>query len=151
MGLSIHVLYQGDRFHQYLLENWASVHMWCTKTAEQSHGMLTCLPCCLQSFTKIASEKVDQAKDAASKATTKTHGTSKSVYDSVAANLQSARDASAKQLEDTRSAADKQWAGLQKVLLPPLDLAARVLQRPTPPRAVHHVHTALQQRALVLL
>ena len=70
-----------------------------------------------QSFTNIASKKVDQAKDAASKTKDKTTGTSKSVYDSVAANLQSARDASAKQLEDNRAAADQQWAKLQKVLL----------------------------------
>ena len=60
---------------------------------------------------------MDQAKGAASKASSKTTGTGKSVYDSVAANLQSARDASAKQLEDTRSAADQQWASLQKVCL----------------------------------
>jgi len=70
-----------------------------------------------QSFTKIASEKVNQATDAASKTKDKTTGTSKSVYDSIAANLQSARDASAKQLEDNRAAADQHWAKLQKVLL----------------------------------
>lgn len=70
----------------------------------------------MQSFTKIASEKVDQAKDAASQAKDKSAGTGKSVYDSVAAKLQSARDASAKQLEDTRAAADQQWSKLQKVM-----------------------------------
>ena len=75
----------------------------------------TCYLAAAQSFTKIASEKVDQAKDAASKTKDKTTGTSKDVYNSVADKLQSARDASAKQLEDTRAAADEQWAKLQKV------------------------------------
>ena len=70
-----------------------------------------------QHFTKIASEKTEQAKDAASKVKDKSTGTGKSAYDSVAANLQSARDKSAKQLEDTRSAADQQWAKLQKVTI----------------------------------
>lgn len=74
-----------------------------------------CYLAAAQSFTKIASEKVDQAKDAASKTKDKTTGTSKDVYNSVADKLQSARDASAKQLEDTRAAADEQWAKLQKV------------------------------------
>ena len=69
----------------------------------------------LQSFTKIASEKVDQAKGAASSTKDKTTGTSKDIYNSVADKLQSARDASAKQLEDTRAAGDEQWAKLQKV------------------------------------
>ena len=68
-----------------------------------------------QHFTKIASEKTEQAKDAASKVKDKSTGTGKSAYDSVAANLQSAKDKSAKQLEDTRAAADQQWVKLQKV------------------------------------
>ena len=68
-----------------------------------------------QQFTKIASEKTEQAKDAASKVKDKSTGNGKTVYDSVAANLQSARDKSAKQLEDTRAAADEQWVKLQKV------------------------------------
>ena len=70
-----------------------------------------------QQFTKIASEKTEQAKDAASKVKDKSTGTGKSVYDSVATNLQSARDRSAKQLEDTRAAADNQWVKLQKVVM----------------------------------
>lgn len=70
-----------------------------------------------QQFTKIASEKTEQAKDAASKVKDKSTGTGKSAYDSVAANLQSARDKSAKQLEDTRAAADNQWVKLQKVVM----------------------------------
>ena len=70
-----------------------------------------------QQFTKIASEKTEQAKDAATKVKSKSTGTGKSAYDSVAANLQSARDKSAKQLEDTRAAADNQWVKLQKVVI----------------------------------
>ena len=76
------------------------------------------MPCvAAQQFTKIASEKTEQAKDAASKVKDKSTGTGKSAYDSVAANLQSARDKSAKQLEDTRAAADNQWVKLQKVVM----------------------------------
>ena len=86
-----------------------------------------------QSFTKIASEKVNQATDAASKTKDKTTGTSKSVYDSIAANLQSARDASAKQLEDNRAAADQHWAKLQKVLL-----------------LHHHKHCLVQRQRMLL-
>ena len=89
---------------------------------------------------------MDQAKDAASSAKVKSTGTGKSVYDSVAANLQSARDASAKQLEDTRSAADQQWTSLQKVCAPSFTIFC-CLHAETLPA----LHLHLQQSRLLTL